>query len=72
MDVENRTQFVPVFGLEASRAELDAVHHVGVRKRQAFLLSASNEKWPIHLDVVDIDQVLVERSSSDVVRAAQL
>ena len=71
MDVQHRAQFVPVFGFKPARTEFDAVHHVGVGERQPFLLSAPHQEGAVHFDVVDVDQILVERPAPHVVGAAQ-
>ena len=71
MDVEHRAQLVPVFGFKPARTEFNAVHHVGVGERQSLLLAAPHQEGAVHFDVVDVDQIFVERPAPHVVRAAQ-
>ena len=71
-DVECRRHLVAVFRRKATRREANALHHIGIDHRESFLLTATNEERAEHLDVVDIDAVLVERTASNVVLRRQL
>ena len=59
-DVECRRHLVAILHSKAARREADALHHIGIDDRESLLLAATHQERPEHLDVVDVDAVLVE------------
>ena len=71
-DVEHGRHLVAVFRVEPARREGHLLHHVGVDDAQPLLLPGADEQRAIHLDAVDIDDVLVEAAAPHVVLRAEL
>ena len=71
-DVQHRRHAVAIGGVEASGREHQVVHHVGVDDAHALLLAATYQLGTVDLHPVDIDQVLVERTSTHRILRRQL
>ncbi len=63
-DVKYRREFVAIGGVESSRREKDMFHQVGIDDAHALLLPAAYQHRPEDLDIVDVDEVLVERTAT--------
>ena len=71
-DVECRRHFVTIFCFESTCGETDLLHHVRIDDRESFLLSAIHQHGAIHLHLIDINQVLIKRTTSHIILARQL
>ena len=60
VDVQYRTQFIAEFGFKPSGRKSDRLDHVWVGEGQPFLLPRTHQKWTVHLNIVDVDQVLIK------------
>ena len=63
-DVEYRRHFITVFHRITSRRKSDRADHIGIDKTQSFLLSGAYQLRAVYLYPVDIDNILVEISTS--------
>lgn len=63
-DVEYGTHAVAVLGSEAAGGEADGSHHVGVDDAEAFLLAGADKLRTVYFYSVDVDAVLVVRTST--------
>ena len=72
VDVQHRAHAVAVFGFPTAGRKLNAVHHIWVGEGEALLLAGTHQKRAVHLDVVDVHQVLVEVAPAHVVLIAEL
>ena len=71
-DIQHRRHLVAILGIEATRREIHALHHVGVHKTQSLLLSAADEQWAVYLYAIDIHRVLIKTTSAHIVLATHL
>ena len=70
-DVQHTRHFVAVLGFETSCREVDLLHHIAVDDGQTLLLTTADEQGTIDLDTIDVHEIFVERTASNVVLARE-
>ena len=71
-DIECRRHFVAVFRFKSTCRETNLLHHVRIDDRETFLLPAAYKHGAIDFHLIDIYQILIERSTSYIILARKL
>src|SRR5690606_3419579 len=70
-DVENGRHFIAISGRKPTRRKGTIPDQIRIGKGQTLLLTSADQLRPIDLKVVDVYQIFIVVSTSDVVLAAQ-